>query len=84
MWKQLVTVARPLGYSICDSVFDVIVSVIERRTIVTHCVWLQNVNSDSEGKYSMEDYMQKVTAQTCEMHTFGGDQMRINVYYDGL
>lgn len=84
MWKQLVTVARPLGYSICDSVFDVIVSVIERRTIVTHCVWLQNVNSDSERKYSMEDYMQKVTAQTCEMHTFGGDQMRINVYYDGL
>lgn len=32
----------------------------------------------------MEDYMQKVTAQTCEMHTFGGDQMRINGYYDGL
>lgn len=32
----------------------------------------------------MEDYMQKVAAQTCEMHTFGGDQMRINVYYDGL
>lgn len=32
----------------------------------------------------MECYMQKVTALKCELHTFGGDQMRINVYYDGL